>query len=254
MSAVTDRPLEGKVALITGAAVGIGAAIAERLAAAGADVALTYFGHDPAEVTDSIREKGVRVVSSRVDARDGTAVSAAVSAARAELGAIDILVNNAGGLVQRQGVHEATDEHWHHVIDLNLSSAFYFTRACVPLLGEGGRIVSVSSLAAHNGGGAGAFAYAAGKAGLLGLTRALAKELAPRGITVNAVAPGFILDTPFHEQFTPEAAQRAAVAATPVGRAGSPADIAAAVEYLVSADASFCTGVVLDLNGGTYFI
>lgn len=249
-----NQHLKGKVALVTGAAVGIGAAIAERLAAAGADVALTHFGHDPADAIAKVRAHGARAVSYRVDARDSAAVTDTVRSAESALGRIDILVNNAGGLVERQGIAEASDEHWHHVIDLNLSSAFYFTRACEPLLPDGGRIVAVSSLAAHNGGGAGAFAYAAGKAGMLGLTRALAKELAPRGITVNAVAPGFILDTPFHEQFTSQAAQVAAVASTPVGRAGEPSDIAAAVEYLVSADASFCTGVVLDLNGGTYFI
>lgn len=248
-----SQQLQGRVALVTGAAVGIGAAIARRLAAAGADVAVTHYGHDPGAVLDAVQAHGVRAAAYRVDARDSAAVGEAVAAVRAEFGRLDILVNNAGGLVARQGVAEASDAHWHHVIDLNLSSAFYFTRACVPLLGEGARIVSVSSLAAHNGGGAGAFAYAAGKAGMLGLTRALAKELAPQGVTVNAVAPGFILDTPFHEQFTPPEAQVAAVEATPVGRAGSPDDIAAAVEYLVSPNASFTTGVVLDLNGGTYF-
>lgn len=248
-----SQQLQGRVALVTGAAIGIGAAIAERLAAAGAHIAVTHYGHDPSEVLTAVRERGVRAAAYRVDARDSAAVNETVAAVLAEFGRLDILVNNAGGLVARQSVAEATDGHWHHVIDLNLSSAFYFTRASAPLLGEGGRIVSVTSLAAHNGGGAGAFAYAAGKAGILGLTRAIAKELAPQGVTVNAVAPGFILDTPFHEQFTPQEAQVAAVEATPVGRAGTPDDIAAAVEYLVSADAAFTTGVVLDLNGGTYF-
>lgn len=246
--------LQGKRALVTGGATGIGAAVAIRLAERGSDVAVTHFGHEPDQVLQQIRDRGARAIAIKLDARDSGAVSEAVQTVVAEFGGLDIVVNNAGGLVARVGLEEATDEHWHHVIDLNLSSAFYVTRAAAAHLGDGGRVVSISSLAAHNGGGPGAFAYAAGKAGLLGLTRALAKDLAPRGITINAVTPGFILDTPFHEQFTPPSAQQAAIAGTPVGRAGTPGDIAAAVEYLTSPDAGFVTGVVLDVNGGTYFV
>ncbi len=248
-----EQNLQGKVALVTGGATGIGAAVAVRLAERGADVALTHYSHDPAGVVEAITAVGRRALALKVDVRDSAATTAAVESVVTELGALDIVVNNAGGLVARRPLEETTDEHWHHVVDLNLASAFYVTRAASPHLGTGGRIVSVASLAGQNGGGAGALAYASSKAGMLGFTRALAKEFAPRGITVNAITPGFILDTPFHETFTPAEAQAAAIAATPVGRAGSPRDTAAAIEFLVSDDASFLTGVVIDVNGGTYF-
>jgi 3-oxoacyl-[acyl-carrier protein] reductase len=250
----TAMLLSGKRALVTGAATGIGASIAIRLAERGADIAFTYYSHDPSDVVDAVRARGRNAIAFRVDARDSEAVSNIVEDAVVELGGLDILVNNSGGLVARRDLLNAADEYWRHVLDLNLSSVFYFARSCAAHLGSGGRIVSVSSLAAHNGGGPGAFAYSAAKAGLHGLTRALAKDLAPRGITVNAVAPGFILDTPFHTKFTQPDAQAAAIRAIPVGRAGNPDDIASAVDYLVSAEASFCTGVVLDLNGGSYFV
>lgn len=245
--------LEGRAALVTGAATGIGQAIAISLAERGADVAITYLGHNPTSTLACIRRSGRRGLAVRVDPRDSSAVTAAVDQAASELGHLEILVNNAGGLVGRQELSDMSDDHWREVLDVNLSSAFYFTRASLRHLSIGGRIVSVSSLAARNGGGPGASAYAASKAGLHGLTRALAKELAPRGMTVNAVDPGFIGDTPFHERFTSDEARESAIAATPLRRAGTSGDVAAAVAYLVSDDAAYCTGVLLDINGGSYF-
>jgi 3-oxoacyl-[acyl-carrier protein] reductase len=167
-------------------------------------------------------------------------------------GRVDILVNNVGGLVAKIGVAEMDDEYWHHVLDLNLSSVFYCTRAALRTMGEGGRIVSISSLAARNG-GRGSVAYATAKAGIHGFTRGVAKELGGSGITVNAVAPGMILGTPFHATFTPEETQQVGIAASPLQRAGVPADCAGAVLYLVSPLASFLTGAVIDVNGGVYF-
>jgi 3-oxoacyl-[acyl-carrier protein] reductase len=147
-----------------------------------------------------------------------------------------------------------SDEHWHEMIDVNLSSAFYCCRATLPYMQSGwGRIVNMSSLAARNGGGSGAVAYAAAKAGLLGLTRGLAKELAPKGITVNAVAPGLILETPFHETFNTEAGRQAAIAGIPLKRGGVPNDVAGAVLFLVSDLAAFITGEVTEINGGAWF-
>jgi 3-oxoacyl-[acyl-carrier protein] reductase len=246
--------LKGKNAIVTGGAVGIGREIAISLAEAGADVAITYRSHEPDEVLSAIREKDRKAEAYRVDVTDSEQVRRMVHDASEALGGqINILVNNAGGLIGRRPVPELDDTHWHSVLDVNLSSAFYCTRAVLPRMPEGGRIVNISSVAARNGGGPGAVAYGAAKAGMHGMTRGLAKELGPRRITVNAVAPGLILDTPFHPAFTPEESQRATIEATPLRTAGYPRDVAGAVLYLVSDLGSFVTGAVIDLNGGTYF-
>jgi len=244
----------GRTALVTGGGVGIGAGIAVALAQAGVDVAITHHTHDGAGVVAQISAAGRRGFDFALDATDSAAVDRVVGQAAAALGGhIDILVNNSGGLVARKPLAELTDEHWHTVLNLNLSSAFYCIRSVLAFMGDGGRIVNISSVAGSNGGGPGALAYATSKAGMDGLTRAAAKELAPRGIAVNGIAPGLILDTPFHDAFTPVADQEAAVRATPVGRAGYPADVAAAAVFLSSPDAGFTTGVTIDNNGGTYF-
>jgi 3-oxoacyl-[acyl-carrier protein] reductase len=246
--------LSGKAALVTGGAVGIGRGVALALAQAGADVALTYRSHDGAPVAAEIAAMGRRSAAYALDAADSAAVDAVVDRAAAALGGpISILVNNAGGLLGRLPLAEMSDEHWRKVIDVNLFSAFACSRAVLQTMPEGGRIINISSVAGRNGGGRGAVAYAAAKAGMHGLTRGLAKEVGPRGITVNAVAPGLILDTPFHEEFTPPEEQQATIDGTPVRRAGFPADCAGAVLYLASDLGAFCTGSVIDLNGGTYF-
>lgn len=243
--------LKGRTALVTGGAVGIGRGIALELATAGADVAVTYRSHSGEEVADEIRALGRRSSAFELDATSGADVVDVVARASEVLGGrIDILINNAGGLVARQPVDAMTDDHWHHVIDLNLSSCFYCSREALRHMPDGGRIVNVSSQASRDGGGTGAVAYAASKAGMNGFTRGLAKEVAARGITVNAVAPGLILDTPFHPTFTPKEAQEATIARIPVGRPGLPADVAGLVLYLVAPEAGFVTGCVIDINGG----
>ncbi|MCL3859392.1 3-oxoacyl-ACP reductase FabG [Actinotalea sp. K2] len=246
--------LTGKRALVTGGGTGIGRAVALELARAGADVALTYRSHDGAEVAAEITSLGRTSLALPLDATRSDQVDDVVAqAAQALGGGFDVLVNNAGGLVGRHPLAEMTDEHWRAVLDVNLTSTFFVTRAVLATMPDGGRIVSIGSQAGQNGGGGGAVAYAAAKSALDGFTRGLAKELGPRGITVNSIAPGFIGETPFHATFTPEAGQRAAVAGTPLGRAGLPADVAAAVLFLASPAASFTTGTVLDVNGGTWF-
>jgi 3-oxoacyl-[acyl-carrier protein] reductase len=250
-----DINLSGRTALVTGGNTGIGQAIAMALARAGADAALTYFSNPSEETVTAIRALGRRSLALRMDAADSADVDRVIpELAKAMDGRIDILVNNAGHLVGRMSVSEMSNEHWHKVIDVNLSSAFYCTRAVLPHMRDGwGRIVNMSSLAARNGGGTGAVAYAAAKAGLLGLTRGLAKELASQGITVNAVAPGLILETPFHETFNTEEGRQAAIATTPLKRGGVPDDVAGAVLFLVSDLAAFITGEVTEINGGAWF-
>ena len=169
-------------------------------------------------------------------------------------GKIDILVNNAGHLVARAATAGMSDEHWRRVIDVNLSSAFYCVREALKVMPDGGRIVNMSSLAARNGGGNGTVAYAAAKAGVIGLTRGLAKELAPRKITVNALAPGFIAETPFHETFTGKENYAGIIAGIPLGEAGLPEDVAGAVLYFVSDLGKWVTGQVAEINGGAFFV
>jgi 3-oxoacyl-[acyl-carrier protein] reductase len=247
--------LTGKTALVTGGNTGIGRAIALALAQVGADVALTYFSNPGEQTVAAIRALGRRSLALRMDATDSAEVNQVMpELAEALDGRIDILVNNAGYMVGRVTVAEMSDEHWHSVIDVNLSSAFYCTRAALPYMGSGwGRIVNMSSLAARNGGGPGAVAYATAKAGLLGLTRGLAKELASQGITVNAVAPGLILETPFHETFNTEQGRQAAISSIPLKRGGVPDDVSGAVLFLVSDLAGFITGEITEINGGAWF-
>jgi 3-oxoacyl-[acyl-carrier protein] reductase len=171
-----------------------------------------------------------------------------------KLGKLDILVNNVGGLVKRSPISEMPFELWKEVIAVNLDSAFLITHYLLPILSRGnGRIINIASLAGRNGGHPGATAYAAAKAALFGFTRGLSKELAPEGITVNALAPGFIEGTPFHDTFTTAESKRVSISTIPVGRAGAPNDVASAALWLASDSAAFVTGTVIDINGGQYF-
>ncbi len=249
--------LTGKTALVTGGNVGIGAGIAKKLGACGAAVVITYYSHvDEAKQTvEQLRQQGCQTEMFQLDATDSIHVEAVVTKAAEYLGGkIDILVNNAGHLVNRVKVDEMSDEHWHRVMDVNLSSAFYCTRETLKYMNAGGRIVNMSSLAGRNGGGNGTVPYSASKAGVIGLTRGLAKELAPRHITVNALAPGFIIDTPFHETFTGKDKYAGIISGIPLGQAGVPDDVAGAVLYFVSDLGKWVTGQVAEINGGAWFV
>jgi len=237
--------LTGRRVLVTGGGVGIGLGITQAFMDEGAQVCCTYLTHRPEGLpADRLRQ---------VPATDETEVAAAVEWATGELGGLDVLVNNVGGLVARTPITEMSLDLWQQVMDVNMTSTFLFSRAAARVLTDGGAIINVSSVAGHNGGGNGATAYATSKAAMFAFTRGLAKELAGRRITVNAVAPGLILDTPFHEIFTPPADQQAMVNTIPLGRAGYPADVAGSVLWLASPLASFVTGTVVDINGGAYF-
>lgn len=239
--------LKGKVAVVTGGSRGIGAAIAVKLASLGADLALIYAGNGAkAEaVAESCRALGVRAETYLCDVADREAVKAAVGKIKAELGGVQLLVNNAG--ITRDGLVAAMkEEDFDAVLDTNLKGAFHMIRYCSGLMlrARYGRIVNISSVAGLMG-NPGQANYAAAKAGLIGLTKTAAKELASRGITVNAVAPGLIDTDMTRSLGLAEDALRAAI---PLGRAGRAEEVAEAVAFLLQAD--YITGAVLRVDGG----
>ncbi|MFD7309712.1 SDR family NAD(P)-dependent oxidoreductase [Promicromonospora sp. NPDC059942] len=242
--------------LVTGAGHGIGRGIALALAAAGADVVVHYGSSaDAAAATVAdIEALGRKAVALRADVTVTEDVDRLVAESVAFLGGLDVVVCNAGHLIGRVPVAEMSDEHYASVVDVNLGATFRTCRAAIPHLLESDRprIVAISSLAAHNGGGPGSVVYAAAKAGIRGFVKGLAKELGAQGVTVNAVAPGYIADTAFHGTFSTAEAQQKMVAGTPVGRPGTVDDVAAAVLYLASREASYITGTTLDVDGGTW--
>ncbi len=245
--------LTGKVALVTGASRGIGAAIAARLAADGAAVAVNYAGSAAAAqaVVDAIVSAGGRAVALQGDvSRSADAVSL-IERTIAELGGLDVVVNNAG--ITRDGLAvRMSDEDWSAVIDTNLTGVFNVSRASARHLMKqrSGAIVNVTSVIGLVG-NAGQANYAAAKAGVIGLTKSLAKELAPRNVRVNAVAPGFI-ETDMTAAL-PENIRHAAVGQIALGRFGSVDDVAKAVAFLASEDAAYVTGQTLAIDGGMTF-
>lgn len=246
----------GKKVLVTGGGVGIGLGIVRAFAARGAQVGFTWFSHEPDPgLLDELAGLGAhRPVAIQLDATDETQVDRVVAQVADELGGLDILVNNSGGMVQRSALAETSLDLWRTVLDVNLTSSFLVTRAALAHLSAGGSIINVASLAGQNGGGAGAAAYATSKAALFGLTKALAKELASRQIRVNAVAPGLILDTPFHELFNTAEGRAAAIEGIALKKPGYPADVAGPILWLAdNQSAGFVTGTTTDINGGAYF-
>lgn len=240
--------LNGKTALVTGASRGIGRAIALRLAEDGANVAVIYAGSvDKAEaVVNEITALGVNAKAYRCNVADSAAVNETVKAVTNDLGKIDILVNNAG--ITRDGLMlRMKDEDFDAVLDTNLKGAFNMIRACYSgfIRKKSGRIINISSVSGIMG-NAGQANYSASKAGVIGLTKSVARELASRGITCNAVAPGFI-QTDMTENLGDN---NPLLNSIPLGRMGKPEDIAAAVAFLASDSAAYITGEVLKVDGG----
>lgn len=245
--------MTGKVALVTGASSGIGAATAAVLADLGARVALTYHQNErgAAQVCEAIGGAGGTVVSRRVDVRRMEEIVPMVEWAEHELGPLDVLINNAGSLVKRQAVRDLAEDLWDDVMNLNLKSAAFCARAVAAGMVERkrGTIVNVVSIAGRNGGGPGAAIYSTAKGGLIIFTKALARELAPHGVRVNAVSPG-VIDTPFHEVFsTPEMIANF-VKGIPLGRVGKSMECATTIAFLASGAASYIVGETIEVNGG----
>ena len=245
-----DRELEGRVALVTGGSRGIGAAVCGELGAAGAEVVVNYVSScEAAEaVCVGIRDAGGSATAVAGDISTPEGAAALVSQVESEVGPIAILVCNAG-ITRDNLIMKLSDDDWRAVVDTNLGGAFFTCRAVArPMLKRrAGAIVTMSSVVGVHG-NAGQTNYAASKAGLIGLTKALAKELGGRGIRVNAIAPGYI-STELTDAL-PEAARDAILGQTPLGRLGDPADVARAVRFLVSDAAAFVTGDVLAVDGG----
>lgn len=244
--------LENKVALVTGASRGIGAGIARKLAVEGADIVINYVGEanlgDAQALQKELETLGRRVLLIDANVADFNAAAAMVDEAVAKLGRIDILVNNAG--INRDTLLlRMKEEDWDAVLAVDLKGVFNVTKAAVKYMMKQryGRIISISSVVGVAG-NAGQVNYAAAKAGVIGLTKSVAKEVASRNITANAIAPGFIR-TPMTAKM-PEAAVEAALKTIPLGRMGEAEDIAKAVVFLASEDADYITGQILHVDGG----
>ena len=249
----TYLDFSGKVALVTGASSGIGAATAQLLAGLGARVAIGYnSNHEGAEqVAKSAAASGAEVISIRADVRQRSDILRLVHETTARLGAIDILVNNAGSLVERLRLIDVNGDDWDNIMNLNLKSAVVCSQAVAgPMIErKSGSIINVVSIAGRNGGGPGAGAYATAKGALITFTKALGKELAPHGVRVNGVSPG-VIDTPFHEVFSTPEMIRNFVKTIPLGRVGTPMEIANVIAFLASDAASYIIGETIEVNGG----
>ena len=248
-----NSSLTGKVALVTGASSGIGRATAEALARQGARVAINYHSNKSGaeEACAAIRTGGGRAVAIQADVRGAAGVKALVEQTVKELGPVDILVNNAGSLVERLRILELTEERWDEVLDLNLKSAFLCSQAVAKSMMDrkSGTIINVSSVAGRNGGALGSIHYSSAKGGLITFTKGLAKEMAPFNVRVNAVSPG-VIQTHFHEQFSTPEAMEAFKKVIPLGRVGTPEEVANVVCFLASEAASFLVGETVEINGG----
>jgi 3-oxoacyl-[acyl-carrier protein] reductase len=247
------KTLQGKVALVTGGGGGLGAAIVEALALAGASVTLSYHSNRAGAdaIVRRVEEAGGAALALQADLRERGGVRSLFERHFAQFSDLHILVNNAGDMVRRVPTADTPESLWREAIDLNLSSVFFACQeAIAPMTRQKwGRIINMSSVGARTGGGAGSIPYHAAKAGVLALTKGLARELAPHGVTVNAIAPG-IIETAFHQRHSKDQKEAWIRDLVPLQSAGRPEDVAAAAAFLASEQASYITGATLDVNGG----
>ena len=251
-----SNKLAGKNVLITAGAQGIGESITKHFIDSGANVAIHYFSSaDTAnELIEYATSKGQKAVAISGDLTNETEAKALVEKTVEALGGLNILINNAGSLVARRTLEDMEPDFWNKVMDINLTSMMFVTQAAAPHLAKNdtSSIVNLASLAGRKGGHAGSLAYSTSKGAILTLTRALSSELGGQGIKVNAVAPGLILGTSFHNTHTSKESADETISGIPINRAGNAADVARAVVYLASEYDGFITGATLDINGGVY--
>ena len=251
-----NNKLKNKNVLITAGAQGIGESITKHFIDCGANVAIHYFSSSDAatQLEKLATSKGQKAIVINGDLTNEDEATSLVKKTVDALGGLDILINNAGSLVARKMLSEMESNFWHKVMDINLTSMLFVTRAAAPYLAknDNSSIVNLASLAGRKGGHAGSLAYATSKGAILTFTRALSSELGDKGIRVNAVAPGLILGTSFHNTHTTKESAAATTVNIPIKRAGNAADVARAVLYLASEYDGFITGATLDINGGVY--
>ncbi|MDW3209570.1 MAG: glucose 1-dehydrogenase [Reichenbachiella sp.] len=251
-----NKKLSGKNVLITAGAQGIGESITKHFIDSGAHVAIHYFSSaDTAnELTKYAISKGQKAIAISGDLTKEADSIALVEKTVEALGSLDLLINNAGSLVARKMLDEMEADFWHKVMDINMTSMMFVTRAAAPYLTKNSNssIVNLASLAGRKGGHPGSLVYSTSKGAILTFTRALASELGPKGVRVNAVAPGLILGTSFHNTHTSKESADKTITEIPIKRAGNADDVARAVLYLASEYDGFITGATLDINGGVY--
>jgi len=245
--------LAGQVALITGASSGIGRATAEKMAELGAKVGVNYCKNQAGAeaAVAAIKKKGGDALAVQADVTKATDVARMVAQIRSRWDKIDILVNNAGDLFARTPLPEMTEKYWDRIMDLNLKSVFLCINAVWQEMAarKSGIIVNITSVAARNGGGPGAAAYAAAKGGLVTYTKGMARELAPHGIRVNAVAPG-VIATPYHDKYSSAEQLEKFRAMTPLNRIGASEEIADVIAFLACDESRFMIGENVEVNGG----
>lgn len=247
--------LKNKVAIVTGGSRDIGRAVSLQLAQEGAKVVINYLSNlaNAEETLNLIKENGGEAIIVKGDVTKSAEVTQLIDQARAAFGEeIHILVNVAGGMVARKPTAELDEDFWDAVMDLNLKSVYLVSKATIPYMGSGASIINLSSLAGRDGGGPGASAYATAKGGVTTYTRALAKELGPKNIRVNAVLPGMIATT-FHDTFSKPEVRVNVANATLLKREGQASEVANLIVYLASDQASYITGTNIDINGGLNF-
>jgi len=247
--------LKNKVAIVTGGARDIGRAVSIKLACEGASVVVNYFNkeEEAKETLAQIKANGGKAIAVYGDMTKPEDIASLIAKSQEAYGEeIHMLINVAGGLVARKTTQEMDGDFWDKIFDLNVKSVFMASKAALPHMKEGASIINFSSLAGRDGGGPGASAYAAAKGALMTYTRALAKEQGPKGIRVNAVAPGMI-STAFHDTFSKPEVRTNVANATPLRREGQAKEVADLVAYLVSDESTFLTGNNIDINGGLAF-